>query len=224
MRSVVLLCCCLYYFDGSSQSTFRSGLLPHVNISVSPGVKWKFNTKVETRQTFIRSLEDHTDVAFLYDRTDIALLITRRTGTGTSLSGGYQIRLQNAKPEHRLIQQYAFSSAGGVFRVAHRIAADQTFVSGENPQLRFRYRISAELPLNGQSTDPGEWYLKLNQETLPALQSSDFSLELRALAAFGMLLTDSKKIEFGIDYRLSEFIENEPQHAAWLSLGSFLSF
>src|SRR5690606_14744735 len=147
-----------------------------------------------------------------FNRVDIAALISRKTGTGNSLTGGYQIRFHNSSPEYRLIQQYAFSSGRSAVRMGHRIAADQTFSARSAPEFRFRYRISFEFPLSGQTSDPGEYYLKLNQESLPSFQSNDFLLEFRALAAIGYVFSDSRKVEAGIDYRLDRILESALRH------------
>lgn len=222
---MLLLCViCLGVQTLLAQSTFRSGFLPHFNTSIKLNDQWKVNTKVEARFTAYRSAEENSAFDPEFDRTDIAIVLSKKTGSRNAIGGGYQVRVQNDKPEHRLIQQYAFGSSPGGLRIAHRIAADQTYSTSGSPEYRFRYRVAIELPLNGQSTDPGEWYLKFNQESLPSIQSGDFELELRALASLGFQINDRKKLEAGIDYRVSGIVEAPLRHNAWLSVGSFLSF
>ena len=44
----------------------------------------------------------------------------------------------------------------GPFRLAHRVATDQTWTGREPVVLRVRYRISAEVPLTGTTVNPNE--------------------------------------------------------------------
>jgi len=64
------------------------------------------------------------------------------------------------------MEQLTFVQAFNAFRMAHRIAVDETF-GGEDPlEVRFRYRVGAEFPLNGLFVDPSEFYFKITNEYL----------------------------------------------------------
>lgn len=106
--------------------------------------------------------------------------------------------------------------------MAHRFSSDQTFNS-ENPrELRLRYRITAEIPLNGQSVDPGEFYLKLNNEYLNSWQDGEYDLEIRLVPLAGFEFTDNNKLEFGLDYRLSSFLDGSSRNSFWFNIGWYL--
>lgn len=86
------------------------------------------------------------------------------------------------KFKNRAIQQISFSKKYPCFRIAHRIMTDQTFENNEkneNTELRLHYRISSEIPLEGQSIDVKKFYVKTNNEYLNSLQGVDYYLEVR---------------------------------------------
>ncbi len=153
---------------------------------------------------------------------DFALTASRKTGLNNALAGGYLVRLRENQTFHRFIQQYTIVRRYETFRMAHRFSSDQTFTSDNPWELRIRYRITAEIPLNGQSVDPGEYYLKLNNEYLNSWQESEHDLEIRMVPLTGFVFNDSNKLEFGLDYRLSSFIDGNSRHSFWFNLGWFL--
>lgn len=77
---------------------------------------------------------------------------------------------------YRTIQQFIFQTKIESFRVAHRIATDQTFSSNEATEFRLRYRLSAEILLSGQKLDDKEFYFKFNTDVLNSIQDSVYDL------------------------------------------------
>jgi hypothetical protein len=77
---------------------------------------------------------------------------------------------------YRTIQQFIFQTKIESFRVAHRIATDQTFSSNEATEFRLRYRVSAEILLSGQKLDDKEFYFKFNTDVLNSIQDSVYDL------------------------------------------------
>jgi hypothetical protein len=92
-------------------------------------------------------------------------------------------------------------------RLGHRIVTDQSFPDQSEAIFRLRYRLTLELPLRGIRLDPKEPYLKISQEQLHIFENgAGYELELRLLLSFGFLFNDRNKVEFGLDYRLDEFL------------------
>ena len=108
------------------------------------------------------------------------------------------------------------------FRLAHRFTADQTFSPSEKSEFRLRYRLTTELPLNGQSADAKEFYLKVNNELLNSFQGKEYDLELRLVPLLGYTVTDNHKLEIGPDYRLNRFLQSEARNRFWLSINWFI--
>jgi hypothetical protein len=161
-----------------------------------------------------------SDAYFLL--TDFALSVSRKTGLKNALAGGYLVRLREGQVFHRFIQQYTMVKRYETFRMANRLSSDQTFSSDEPWELRLRYRITAEIPLNGQSIDPGEFYLKLNNEYLNSWQEKEPDLEVRLVPLAGFVFRDNNKLEFGLDYRLSSFIDGSSRNSFWLNIGWYV--
>ena len=146
-----------------AQSTYQFGALPSVNLNSKLKNEWFLNTKIESRQLF-RSGIFNGDVfeKYKYVLTDFSLIAAKKVGLNSRLGAGYLIRLEGDKVYHRFIQQYIIVQKLSGFRLAHRFLSDQTFSKSEKPDFRIRYRITSEIPLNGESVDRGEFYLKIN--------------------------------------------------------------
>ena len=80
-----------------------------------------------------------------------------------------------------------------------------------------------EKALNGKDVDPKEFYFKVNNEYIFSVEGKDTDFELRLIPAFGYAFNDNNKFEFGIDYRLNEFISGVSRNQFWLYLGWFIS-
>jgi len=80
-----------------------------------------------------------------------------------------------------------------------------------------------ELPLQGQSVDEKEFYLRFANEYLFTYRKPDIDAEIRAFAGTGYVLSKTLRIELGMDYRaeniLSRFINR-----FYLFQGLFLAF
>ncbi len=96
--------------------------------------------------------------------------------------------------------------------------------AGESTTIRLRYRLSTDLPLNGQSVDEQELYFKINHEYLTAFEQNQTDLEIRLIPYLGYLINEQNKVEMGLDYRLNRLLQNRPnRHTLWLALNWFVS-
>ncbi|MEM1135689.1 MAG: DUF2490 domain-containing protein [Bacteroidota bacterium] len=197
--------------------------MPSININKGFSNDWKLNFKIESRQQTQEGIfREVNNTNFEYLLTDLSVIAAKKVGAKNSLAGGYLIRWEGDQIIHRLIQQFTLVSLPGSFRLAHRISTDQTFASEEVAELRFRYRITTDFPLNGQSVDPQELYLKINHEYLNAFQSSDYDLEVRVVPLLGYAITDNNKIEVGLDYRINSFLNASSRNSFWVSINWYI--
>lgn len=217
-------CLLVYWTQVHGQSSYKLGFLPSVNMSFPVASGWKVNTKIELREVGIRGDAHVSETQLEFELLDLSAIVNKKFGSRNSIGVGYLVRIYKDETVHRSIQQFAFGSGHGVISIAHRVSADQTFRPSEHPEYRLRYRIGAEIPLNGESVDPREFYLKCTNEYLGILQSSDTDLEIRALGVVGFNINKNSKVEAGPEYRVSGFLNQKARHVVWLSLGSFLSF
>jgi hypothetical protein len=207
----------------NAQDAYLLGGLPSLNLSKGLGGDWSLNLKAESRLRFLQGEfggNAQSDLSF--QLADFALTASRKTGLNNALAGGYLIRLRGEQIFHRFIQQFTVVRRFETFRMAHRFSSDQTFNSDNPWELRLRYRITAEIPLNGQSVDPGEFYMKLNNEYLNSWQEGEPDLEIRLVPLAGFVFNDSNKLEFGLDYRLSSFIDGGSRNSFWFNIGWYI--
>lgn len=210
-------------FSVSAQSTYQIGVLPSVNLNKKMNNNWTLNTKLESRQLFQRGEFNGTaDKEYNYVLTDMSLIAAKKVGLNSRIAGGYLIRLEDGDFFHRFIQQYVIVQKLSGWRLAHRIMSDQTFSKIEKPDIRLRYRITSEIPLNGEAVDPGEFYLKLNNEYVNSLQGKEYDLEIRLIPILGYDITDNFKIESGLDYRVNSFFNNSTIHSYWMTFNLFI--
>ncbi len=202
----------------------RGGLLPAVNINVKANAQWRLNFRAESRQNLATGIgEFPTEFRYRYVLTDYSAMVSRKVGLNNTLAGGYLLRVEDGDLSHRLIQQFTLLQRFPSFRLAHRFSTDQTFGEGL-PEFRLRYRAAAEIPLNGQSVDPGEGYVKLNHEYLVAWEGATTEVEMRIVPFYGYAIDKQNKLEVGIDYRRANLGGSSARATYWLSIGWFKQF
>jgi hypothetical protein len=206
-----------------AQSTYQVGFLPSINVNNKLKNDWAFNTKLESRLLTQRgTLNEKTDKKNQYVLTDLSFIAAKKIGLNSRLAGGYLLRLEAEEVRHRFMQQFTVVQRLSGIRWVHRFVFDQTFSKSDDPQYRIRYRISTEIPLNGESVDPGEFYVKINHEYLNSFQASEYDLEVRLIPLLGFDLTKGYKIETGMDYRANSFLKDPARHSYWMCFNFFI--
>ncbi|MEZ5059222.1 MAG: DUF2490 domain-containing protein [Saprospiraceae bacterium] len=224
-KEILLVLCLAHFFSLriSAQSTYQLGSLPSINLNHKLENDWTVNFKIESRQVMQRgSFDGKSEKSFDYVLTDYSMIAAKKLGLNSRLSGGYLIRFREKEIIHRLIQQYTITQRLTSLRLAHRVVTDQTFFENEDTEYRLRYRLATELPLNGQSADIGEFYLKISNEYLNSFQSSEYDLEVRLVPLLGYTATEKQKVELGIDYRVNSFLSNNARNSFWICLNWFV--
>lgn len=212
-----------FQFSGLSQSTYLVGTLPGLNFNKGLEKNWALNFKWESRQIFRQGEFDSTpDKNISFVLSDISAIIAKKVGFNSRLGGGYLLRIRKSGLYHRLIQQYTIVSILDQFRLAHRFSTDQTFSSEDANTFRLRYRITAEIPLNGQSVNAGEFYTKINNEYLNSWQDNNYDFELRIVPVLGFNFSDVNKLEIGPDYRVNSFLKGDARNSFWFTINWFL--
>lgn len=206
-----------------AQSSYQFGALPSLNINKKLKNDWSINSKIESRQLISRGVFGETvDTDYQYVLTDISALAARKVGLNSRIGGGYLLRIREMDLYHRFTQQYTIVQKLTGYRLAHRFSSDQTFSSKDHPEFRLRYRITSEIPLNGESVDPNEFYLKLNNEYLSSWRASGHDIEVRLVPLLGYDLSANNKIETGLDYRINSFLNNNTRHSFWISVNWYI--
>jgi len=209
----------------SAQGSYQFGLLPSINLNKKLKQDWTLNFAVQSRQVIRRGeFNGPSENGIDYILTDYSVIAAKKFGLNSKFNMGYLLRIEEGDVFQRLIQRYVVTQRMRGFRLSHRVTTDQTFSNVERTEFRLRYRLTSEIPLNGQSVDPNELYLKVNTEVLNSLQESDYGLEFRLVPVIGYDITDSNKIELGLDYRISSILQGDPSHVFWTVITWYLEF
>ena len=199
------------------------GGLPQLNINKILSENWRVNLKIESRNKFYESIREFENSnKFQHLNTDYSIIISKRIGLSNSLAGGLLFRSSDKYFKNRYIQQLTLVNQYAFFRIAQRFLVDQTINVNSPIEIRFRYRMTFELPLNGRSIDNKEWYLKLNNEFLNCYENKKYNLEFRSSPLLGFKFSDQNKLEFGLDYRNELVLHEISEHQFWLSLNWFI--
>lgn len=211
--------CLLLQWNIAAQDNYQLGLLPVLNVNTAVAQNYKLNFKTESRQVLYRESE----LQFDYERVDISLILSRKTGLNNSIAVGYLLSIREGLLVSRSIQQFTITRNYASLRLAHRFSMDQTFEKDEDTAFRIRYRLSNQLPLNGRSVNAKEFYLKVNNEYLNSFQGADYDLEIRLSLLIGYEFNDNSKIEFGLDQRFDSFIEAKGRKRSWINIAWYVA-
>lgn len=209
----------------SVAQNYELGNISGFNFNKSLHNNWKLNLALESRQVFFDGiLNESLNQNYQYDRTELTILAARKTTLNQSLNFGYMIRFANNAYVHRFIQQYTILNKFEKFKLAHRVALNQTIKQNKPIELALRYRLGFEKPFSGLSVDPKEFYLKLNSEIIANFDKIEFSdAELRNLVGIGYALNNSNKIETGIDNRIQNLNLKQKSHELCIFITWYLS-
>jgi hypothetical protein len=206
-----------------AQSAYQAGLLPAINLNKKFENDWSINAKIESRQLLSSGVFNApADTEYKYVLTDFSIILAKKLGLNSRIAGGYLIRVEEGELIQRFIQQYTAVNRMPAYRLAHRFLADQTFSKTEKPDYRLRYRITSEIPLDGESADPKEFYLKISNEYVNSLQDNIYDLEIRLIPLLGYGVNENNKIEIGLDYRVNSLFDNNSRHTFWTSINWFI--
>lgn len=200
-----------------------TGLLPKINFNTVIAHRLSLNIQAENQHAFAKGeFSGESDVGHNFEQTEISMILSGRVGLNNKLAGGYLVQLQDGETSHRAIQQFTIVHSWRRLRIGHRFATEQTFSEGEDTEFRFRYRLTGEIPLNGEAADPGESYLKVSNEFLPSFQNSESEVELRFSPVVGYIISDHSKLEYGFNYRGSPLFESSTESDFWISISWFV--
>lgn len=221
----LVVCTCLLWMNASflAQGSYQLGTLPSVNLNKKLKNDWSLNLKVETRQIYqTGAFSGDFERGFNYQLSDFTFVGARKIGFYGRVGGGYLLRFREGEVVHRINQQYNFTRQYNRLKLSHRIMTDQTFFRYQGPDVRLRYRLSSQMPLNGSSLDQRECYVKVNHEYVNNVQEGDYNLEVRLIPMLGYVINTQNKVEVGVDYRLNAVVTDEINHRFWMAVNWYL--
>ncbi len=210
----------------AQENVVYTGFFPEAALTGSVSDRVQLTFKVESQH---RSYDNRAAAGerweYFHYRTDLQGFVALSLNPFWKVSGGYQYRLEggNGPNTHRSIQQIAYVQRLMRSRLGHRLRTDQTYHPSEAVALRARYRLSVEIPLVGQSLDPGEFYLLLSDEIIYAYQGGDSEFENRLVGSLGRYISQRAKLEAGLDYRTDRYLAEGFRTRLWLKVGGYFS-
>lgn len=199
-----------------AQSDTNLGFLPKVVLS----------KKINNHSKWVNSLEQRTffyddDFKIAHSLIDFSTIYSTRIADNQSINLGYILRFRNSETIHRTFQHYNFIGSYNALKIANRIAFEQFYRPKKQTTFRTRYRVSLEKPLNGERVDVKEFYLKIGNEYLYDFTDND--LEIRLTPYLGYQVSNKDKIEFGVDYRVGNFLNKATENAIWFRTTWYIS-
>lgn len=227
MRSLLLsTLLCLSVPALAQENVFYSGFFPEAAVTNSVSEGWQLTFKVESQHgSYDARQAEGERWEYFHDRTDLQGFVALKINPFWKVSGGYQYRLEggDGANSHRSIQQVAYVQRRLRSRLGHRLRADQTYHPAEATAFRIRYRPSLEIPLSGQSLEPGEFYLLLSNELIYSYQAGNSELENRLVSSLGHYFSKQAKLEAGLDYRTDRYIAEGFRQRLWFKVGAYLN-
>ena len=205
------------------RQVFFTGIFPEVSLTKSINPLYKLNFKVENQEVIYNN-RDVENPQFKHYRTDLMLFFDRNIRPGMSVALGVFHRFQDDEDANRIIQQLAVLQRMRSLRINHRFRTDQTFTKNEDLEVRFRYRFSLEIPLEGAEVDPGEMYMVFSEEPIFSSKSGDFEIENRVVVALGKMINKQEKFEWALDYRTDGFIQEGFRTRLWAKISYYYNF
>lgn len=204
---------------------FFTGIFPEVSLTKKVNDRIKLNFKVENQEIFFNNQDSQSEnPQFTHYRTDLMMFFDRSIRPGVSVGLGVFHRFQENEDGNRIIQQLAILQRMRNLRINHRMRTDQTFTRNDEFEVRFRYRFSMEIPLEGDEVDPKEFYTVLSEESIFSYKGRDFEIENRTAIALGKLFNSQEKLEWALDYRTDGYIQEGFRTRLWMKISYYYNF
>jgi hypothetical protein len=204
----------------SQQTTYQAGVLPEFTLSHKLNEEIQLTGKIASKQVlFFGSSESRMHRSYQHDKTEFQLYGNYKLNPFWKTTAGYQYIVDGqGNTGHRAVEQIAYVLPKTNYRLGHRFRTDQTFMEDEPAEYRFRYRLSIEIPLQGQTLNIGEYYGIVSNEVLYSIQSPETDLENRLVISMGRYISNNHKVEIGFDYRTDKYLQPDFRNRLWLNV------
>lgn len=227
MRKLLLILFLLLPVQIMAQGTVRLfGFFPEFQVGYKATEKLKVIGKIESQHGLAEKFGgEDLDAGYFHNLTDFQGFLGTKVNPFIDIAGGYQYRVDSrGENSHRTIQQVSILQLPSTYKIGHRIRFDQTYSPFEKNEYRVRYRVSFEIPIEGKSLEPGEFYLLFSDELIYSYQARTSGLENRVVASLGHLSKTKQKFQAGVDYRTDRFFDPSFRHRTWFKFGWYLNF
>ncbi|GMQ24249.1 hypothetical protein Aoki45_09310 [Algoriphagus sp. oki45] len=226
-RIWIFLFCSMLVGQALSQTkqTFFTGFFPEASLTKRLSQTQKLNFKVENQHIVFDNRDSSSEnPQFSHYRTDVMAFFDQSLRHRVSVAIGVFHRFQEGEDANRIIQQLAIQQKARSYRINHRFRTDQTFTRNQALELRFRYRMSVEIPLQGAEVDHGEHYLLSSAESIFSHKGGEFEIENRLAVSLGKFFSSKEKLEWGVDYRTDGYLQDGFRTRLWAKISYFYNF
>jgi hypothetical protein len=211
----------IFLMTQAQNSSMQYGFLPSATMSYKLNSDWQVVTKIETDHVVNPAeFRELTYISNFTDEINFQIYLSYKLNPFWKMAGGYQLGyVSEGGPNHQATQQLSYASGSEIGRLGHRLRSDQRFFENELTSVRVRYRISYELPLNGQSLDAREFYLIGKNEPFIQFYRNIDRFENRLNVSAGYVFSMKSKLELGAEYRFTKFYQMEQtRHVLFIKL------
>ncbi len=176
---------------------------------VSKGFKlserWSADVQSELRLSWYEEDDAQLQWTQLYLQGGLAYRLAANWVAGATYRLSRRGNLQEApEVENRFAQQISASQNIQKYRLRERLMLEQR-VFPDGTEHRWRFRLAADYPLNGEKLDPGEWYL--NHQAALLIEPFEAAVfpnrEQRFYTGMGTRFGNGSRLEIGLEVRLS---------------------
>ncbi|EAS20826.1 DUF2490 domain-containing protein [Nonlabens mediterrranea] len=190
---------------------------PSINVRWDNTGRWRFNSAIEHRSKINNGWE-----ALHIQATQFA---SYEVGFYSQIGVGVMYReiFDDELPEElRFTEQFVYARKYNDLKVAHRLRWDQR-IRGERLTHRWRYRLSASIPLNGDTVDVTEYYVTSSIESIFKAQVKEKpGYDQRVALGIGRALDRKIKLQLMTEYRWENYTQDITR-SVFLYLGVFYS-
>lgn len=182
------------------------------NANYKINYRWKLNFEAAFRSTLAENLE-RTNIEFDSEFFQFAANASTNLGFYSDLGFGVMYRFNKliddqTFDEIRFTQQYVYARRFNSIRILNRLKIDQRIFELLSI-WRFRYRLSADFPLNGSRLDVKEFYMVLSTESLLNCGTDVKPFwDQRLTSAAGYQLSEKIKLEGVLEFRWEGYNRN----------------
>ena len=216
---ILLLTICFYNFSFSQKSDIGNWIIYFGNQKINP--KWNWHNEIQ-----YRSYNFIGDTNQLLLRTGIGYNLTENNnnllvGYGYINTQKYVLN-SNQKVdsnEHRIYQQFISRQTIGRVFLQHRYRIEERFIA-DDFQLRFRYFLGINIPINKKKLEKGAVYLSSYNEIFINTENPLFD-QNRLYGALGFVINKDFKVEAGF---MAQTKENSNKNQFQIAIFNNLSF
>jgi len=211
--SLVLISLMIFSFEGSSQSRFFYSFFPGISVSAPLSDNFELNLSTFAQYNTLGRQYEGVYYPAAFNYFDFQIGGVYKYNQHLHFAAAWYFRSSDpgrnsAFSENRFWQQVSVISRIDHLRIRNRLRIEQRMItrSGQTDPLkwRLRYQAGIEIPLQGEKTDPREFYMTVLNEAYFSLNKPRpaFYGENWFSALLGYRISARSRLEFGPSWQM----------------------